>query len=153
MIVQAHENECSVTVAPARSAYSRSLAIPAIRLAGLPEVLLNQAHGHAALSHRGRDPLDRTGPNVADREHAWQAALQEVRVSARLVLKARDRCGSTCIPWPLGQRGDGLVYRRDGAGAFAGGCGDPLHRAGVDVADREHGGDAGLERERSPSQP
>src|SRR5581483_11886122 len=48
--------------------------------------------------------------------------------------------------------GDGLVYRGDGAGAFAGGGGYPLHRAGVDVADREHAGNAGLERERPPSQ-
>src|SRR5260370_38970238 len=70
-----------------------------------------------------------------------------------MAFKTWNRCGSTWVPWSLGQRGDGLVDRGDGAGAFAGGCGDPLHRAGVDVADREHGGDAGLARGRPPSPP
>src|SRR5260370_23700199 len=66
-------------------------------------------------------------------------------------LKTWNRCGSTCVPWSLGQRGDGLVNRGDGAGAVAGGWGDALHGAGVDVADREHAGNAGLERKRPPS--
>ena len=88
MVDQARENECSVTVAPAQSACSTPLAF---QLADLPEVLLDQAHGHAALSHRGRDPLDRIGPNVADREHAGQAGLQQVRTSAQSLYRFRTR--------------------------------------------------------------
>jgi hypothetical protein len=49
---------------------------------------------------------------------------------------------------PLDERADGLVHGGDGAGALAGGGGHPLHRAGADVADREHARNAGLERKR-----
>jgi hypothetical protein len=47
----------------------------------LSEVLLGETNGHAALSHRGRDALDRVGPHVADREHTRQAGLEQIGTS------------------------------------------------------------------------
>jgi hypothetical protein len=41
-----------------------------------------EAHGHRALTHRGRDPLGRSTPHIAGCEHAREAGLQQEWISS-----------------------------------------------------------------------
>src|ERR1044071_3981806 len=82
------------------------------------------------------------------------ASWDRTRCFAVALPSSRDHTGC-CVAGlvarlTLDERTDRFMHGGDRAGALAGGCGDPLHRAGVDVADREHARDAGLERKRPP---
>src|SRR5690242_19650537 len=46
-------------------------------------VLVHEAHRHRALSHGGRDPLDRPAAYVTSGEHAREARLQKKRTAPR----------------------------------------------------------------------
>ena len=48
-----------------------------VRPDDLVEVLVDEAHHHRALAHRGRHPLHRTAAHVADREHAGAGRLEQ----------------------------------------------------------------------------
>src|SRR5260370_518402 len=115
MVDQARESECSVRAEwQLRGRAQDRWPFRRFKLAGLPEVLLDEAHGHAALSDRGGDPLDRMGPNVADREHAGQAALQEVRPlpTAAQLLSDSTAAGMSS---PVGMNPERSVARRQRA--------------------------------------
>src|SRR5579862_9914596 len=70
-----------------RALFDDRPAVPARRPSGrfqLPQVLMDEGNRHAAFANRGGDPFHRAEPDIAAREDAGRARLQQVRVTLEL---------------------------------------------------------------------